>query len=129
MEPPLAGVELHAPPAKLVGPTRVVAKHPGHGGDAAAGRSQRHALVAAFQPGYALGVLVEQVGDPPNDAGPLRARDGQPPLAVERGAGGAHRPVGVLAHRARDLPDDLLGARVNDVDHLSRLRMHPFAVD
>ena len=77
-----------------------------------------------------VGVLLDQVADPPDQLAALGRRHPPPrALVVEGAARRADRAVDVLGLAVGDLGERLLGRRVDRLEGAPRCRRHPLAVD
>jgi hypothetical protein len=87
--------------------------------------ARRLTLVAGLQAGQLVGVLLDQVGDPPQDPGPLPARQAGPGPGVEHRPGLGHRRVDVCRAGVRDLGDHFARRRIQDIADGARGGRHP----
>ena len=80
----------------------------------AAGIGDRLAVVERLELGELVGMLLEQVAEPPDQPRALAGRDARPGPGLERAARGRDREIDVRLVACRDVGDDLLGRRILD---------------
>ena len=99
-------------------------RHVGHAGD-----GERLAVVDGFQLGELLQLPLDEVGELPQQAAPLRPGHPRPRAAVEGPARGRDGTVHVLLVGFRHLGQHRSRGRIVDRERLARCRRHPLAVD
>ena len=111
-------------------PSSHVAEHIDRAADVVAARiGDRLAIVERFDLGEFVGVLFEEVAEPPHEPGALGGRDARPRAGFKRLPRRLHRKVDVGFVTRRDMGDDFLRRRILDLEGLAALRLDPFAVD
>ncbi len=83
--------------------------------------------IRALEPAQHVGVRLEGVGDLEHQQGAILRRRLLPGL--ERGRGGAHGAVHVLLRARRDVRDDLIVGRVDDIGGAAIRGVHEVATD
>ena len=91
--------------------------------------ADRLAVVQRLELGQLVGVLEDQVADPPDDPAALRRAHPAPRALVERAARGPHSPVDVLGIALGDPGERLPGRGVGGLERLARRRVAPLPVD
>jgi hypothetical protein len=89
----------------------------------------RLAVVERLELGELVGVLLEQVAEPPDEARAIARQDARPRTALEGPAGGGDRRVDIGFVPGWYMADDLFGCGILDRKGLAALRVDPFAVD
>ena len=87
--------------------------------------AHRIAAVGSVDHGKFIGVLPQNVGDPPQDLGALEWQ--HPAPFLERGLGGGHRRVDVVSAGVRHLAEREAGTGVHRFDEAPRFRLMPGA--
>ena len=90
---------------------------------------ERLAVVQRLELGQLVGVLEDQVADPPDDPSPLGRGHPAPRALLERPARRPHRPVDVLGIALGDPGERLAGRGVGRLERLARRRVAPLPVD
>ena len=93
------------------------------------GDSEWLAVVQRLQLGELVGVLQDEVADPPDDAAPLGRGHPAPRPLLERLARGPDSPVDVLGAALGDPGERLPGGGVGRLERLARRRIGPLPVD
>ena len=89
----------------------------------------RLAVVDALELGELVGVLIDEVGEPPDQRFALGGQHRRPGAALEGFAGGGDGFVDVRAARVGDRGYFGAGGRIDHGNALVRCRRHPFAAD
>jgi hypothetical protein len=102
-------------------------------------RGQRHissprdrdrlAVIQRLQLGQLVGVIQDQVTDPPDDPAALGRGQSAPRPVIEGSARGADRPVDVLGVALGDAGERLAGGRIRRLERLARRRVDPLPAD
>ena len=81
----------------------------------------RLAVVERFQFGKLVGMLFEQVAEPPDQARAIAGQDARPRTGLEGPASGGDRRVDIGFVAGRNMGDDLFGRRILDWEGLAAL--------
>jgi hypothetical protein len=93
------------------------------------GHGERLAVVQGLELGELVGVLEDQVTDPPDDPAALGRGHPAPGTVLERLARGPNRPVDVLGIALGNPGERLSGRRVGGLERLARGCVGPLPVD
>ncbi len=107
---------------ELGAPTAVVTEDLRTGAHDCAGLHQRHTRILRIDFGERVGVFIDQIGNAPENLGPLRPGKPLPHAGFETGTCAGYRFVDCCRAAVREFADLLLAGRIDDRDGLAGAR-------